>query len=32
MDEIKTKTFKNFLDKIQVTGKALVITREVDEK
>jgi len=32
MDEIKTKTFKNFLDKINVDGKALVITREVDEK
>ncbi|HHU23076.1 MAG TPA: 50S ribosomal protein L4 [Clostridiales bacterium] len=32
VDEIKTKAFKNFLDKIQVTGKALVITREADEK
>ncbi|NCC67503.1 MAG: 50S ribosomal protein L4 [Clostridia bacterium] len=32
MDEIKTKTFKTFLDKIGVTGKALVITKEVDEK
>jgi large subunit ribosomal protein L4 len=31
MDEIKTKTFKTFLEKIDVTGKALVITKEVDE-
>ena len=31
MDEIKTKTFKTFLGKIGVTGKALVITKEVDE-
>ena len=30
MDEIKTKTFKTFLDKIGVTGKALVITEGVD--
>ncbi len=29
--EIKTKAFKGFLDKIDVTGKALVITKEVDE-
>ncbi|NLW64722.1 MAG: 50S ribosomal protein L4 [Clostridiales bacterium] len=31
MDEIKTKTFKTFLEKIDVNGKALVITREPDE-
>ncbi|MGI5978857.1 MAG: 50S ribosomal protein L4 [Oscillospiraceae bacterium] len=31
MPEIKTKTFKTFLDKIDVTGKALVVTKEVDE-
>lgn len=31
MDEIKTKTFKTFLGKIGVTGKALVITKEVEE-
>ena len=31
MDEIKTKTFKSFLDKAGVTGKALVITENVDE-
>jgi large subunit ribosomal protein L4 len=31
MDEIKTKTFKSFLDKLEVTGKALVITEEVSE-
>ena len=30
MDEIKTKTFKTFLDKIGVTGKARVITEGVD--
>ena len=29
--EIKTKSFKGFLDKINVTGKALVITKEVNE-
>lgn len=29
--EIKTKAFKSFLDKIDVTGKALVITKEVNE-
>ncbi len=29
--EIKTKTFVNFLEKINVTGKALVITKEVNE-
>ena len=32
MDEIKTKTFKTFLDKVGVSGKALVITENVDEK
>ena len=32
MDEIKTKTFKTFLDKVGATGKALVITENVDEK
>lgn len=31
MPEIKTRTFKTFLDKIDVTGKTLVITKEVDE-
>ena len=31
MDEIKTKTFKSFLDKAGVAGKALVITENVDE-
>ena len=32
MDEIKTKTFKTFLTKLGVEGKALVITENVDEK
>ena len=32
MDEIKTKAFKSFLDKIGVEGKALVVTENVDEK
>ena len=32
MDEIKTKTFKTFLDKIGAKGKTLVINAEVDEK
>ena len=32
MDEIKTKTFKTFLDKIGATGKTLVINAAVDEK
>ena len=32
MDEIKTKTYKTFLDKVGATGKALVITENVDEK
>jgi large subunit ribosomal protein L4 len=31
MDEIKTKTFKTFLDKIGADGKALVVTGSVDE-
>jgi len=31
MDEIKTKAFKGFLDKIGVNGKALVVTAAVDE-
>ena len=31
MDEIKTKAFKSFLDKIGVDGKALVITKDVNE-
>ena len=31
MDEIKTKTFKTFLDKAGIAGKALVITENVDE-
>ena len=31
MDEIKTKAFKGFLDKIGVDGKALVITKDVNE-
>ena len=32
MDEIKTKAFKSFLDKIGAKGKTLVINAEVDEK
>ncbi len=32
MDEIKTKAFKEFLDNIHVSGKALVVTENVDEK
>lgn len=32
VDEIKTKAFKGFLDKIGVGGKAMLITKEVDEK
>ena len=32
MDEIKTKTFKTFLEKVGVNGKALVVTENVDEK
>ena len=31
MDEIKTKTFKAFLDKAGITGKALVVTENVDD-
>lgn len=31
IDEIKTKAFKTFLEKIEVNGKALVITKDVDE-
>ena len=31
MPEIKTKAFRTFLDQIDVTGKALVITKEVDD-
>ena len=32
VEEIKTKAFKSFLDKIGVEGKALVVTETVDEK
>ena len=32
MDEIKTKAFKGFLDKVGVEGKALVVTENVDER
>ncbi len=32
VDEIKTKPFKSFLEKVGVNGKALVITENVDEK
>ena len=32
VDEIKTKAFKSFLEKVGVTGKALVVTENVDEK
>ncbi len=32
MDEIKTKTFKQFMENAGVTGKALIITENVDEK
>ena len=31
MDEIKTKTFRTFLEKIGVNGKALVVTENVDD-
>ena len=31
MDEINTKTFKTFLEKIGVSGKALVVTENVDD-
>ena len=32
MDEIKTKDFKSFLDAIGVSGKALIVTPEINEK
>ncbi len=32
MEEIKTKVFQNFLNKLGVSGKALVVTESVDEK
>ena len=32
VDEIKTKTFKEFLNKLGISGKALVVTENVDEK
>ena len=32
VDEIKTKAFKEFLGKLEVNGKAMVITEQVDEK
>ena len=32
VDEIKTKAFKGFLTKLGVEGKALVVTKDVDEK
>ena len=32
VEEIKTKAFKSFLDKVGVEGKALVVTENVDEK
>ena len=32
VDEIKTKTFKTFLEKVGVSGKALVVTEKVDDK
>ena len=32
VDEIKTKTFKAFLDAVNVSGKTLVVTETVDEK
>ena len=31
LDEIKTKSFKNFLDAVGVSGKALVVTPEVND-
>lgn len=30
MDEVKTKVFQGFLNNIQITGKALIVTGEVD--
>ena len=32
VEEIKTKVFQNFLNKLGVSGKALVVTENVDEK
>ena len=32
VDEIKTKTFKAFLDAVNVSGKTLVVTESIDEK
>ena len=32
VDEIKTKTFKEFLNKLGISGKALVVTENGDEK
>ena len=32
MDEIKTSAFKSFLNSVGCDGKALVITKELDEK
>ena len=32
VEEIKTKAFKSFLEKVGVAGKALVVTENVDEK
>ena len=32
VEEIKTKAFKSFLDKLGVEGKALIVTESVDEK
>ena len=32
MEEIKTKAFKSFLDKVGADSKAMVITETVDEK
>ena len=32
VEEIKTKAFKEFLGKLEVNGKAMVITEQVDEK
>jgi len=31
VEEIKTKAFKGFLDRISISGKALVITKEINE-
>lgn len=31
LPEIKTKAFKSFLEKVEVSGKALVVTKEVNE-